>query len=419
MRFAGLSLTMLLTIAGAAQVRADMLERVVLVSRHGVRPPTRSNEELAHYSDKPWPNWTVAPGELTPHGATALERMGEGLKLRYGRLLAGCKIAIWSDADDSRTRDSGDALARGFAPGCSGISNHGTPGTPDAIFDAVDAGLCPADPAQGEVVLRSAMETMLREQAAAYSVGRTRLQEILTGTSGACADTTAKTCRVTADVNRVRTAKGEARLEGPLNTGSSLSENLLLEYAEGMPPDQVGWGRLGKTQPEQAKSLEQVLALHNIYSDITRRNTHTASRRASLMMRQITDFLEGKASSFKGAAPVAPDKQVLLLVGHDGNLAALSGLLDKNWVLPGQPDVTAPDTIMALETWRDDKGSRTVRVKILYQTLGQLRGLSRFNARHPVPEVKLGFEECGASGCSLEQFRQRAARHLAMDCIKL
>ena len=90
---------------------APVLERVVLVSRHGVRPPTRSNAELAAYSEAPWPQWPVEPGVLTPHGAEALIRMGEGLKQNYAALQPGCGVFIWSDGADSRTRDSAAILA--------------------------------------------------------------------------------------------------------------------------------------------------------------------------------------------------------------------------------------------------------------------------------------------------------------------
>src|SRR5215813_6389040 len=127
---AGLLAVMFLACTSLA-AQADTLERVVLVSRHGIRPPTRGNEELNKYGEQVWPQWPVAPGELTPHGATALERMGDGLKQRYGALLGNCNFFVWSDGADSRTRDSGEALARGLAPGCAAKTAHGAPGKDD------------------------------------------------------------------------------------------------------------------------------------------------------------------------------------------------------------------------------------------------------------------------------------------------
>jgi len=69
--------------AGGAEAAPLHLVRVVLVTRHGVRPPTQSNAELAKYSDKAWPDWPVAPGELTPHGGQTVKLMGETLREAY------------------------------------------------------------------------------------------------------------------------------------------------------------------------------------------------------------------------------------------------------------------------------------------------------------------------------------------------
>lgn len=35
----------------------EELEKVVVVSRHGVRSPTQSAETLASWSSRQWPNW--------------------------------------------------------------------------------------------------------------------------------------------------------------------------------------------------------------------------------------------------------------------------------------------------------------------------------------------------------------------------
>ena len=52
------------------------LKYVVIVSRHGVRSPTWDRERLNEYSSQPWPDWGVAPGELTPHGRDLIKILG-------------------------------------------------------------------------------------------------------------------------------------------------------------------------------------------------------------------------------------------------------------------------------------------------------------------------------------------------------
>src|SRR5579872_1724441 len=120
-----LALVAALLLAAPAQA-APHLERVVIVLRHGTRPPTVSNADLAKYADKPWPAWPVAPGELTPHGGQTVKLMGETVREAYRarRLLprTGCaapsEVTVWADGADQRTRESGRITAEALQPGC-------------------------------------------------------------------------------------------------------------------------------------------------------------------------------------------------------------------------------------------------------------------------------------------------------------
>src|SRR5271168_2391055 len=78
-----------LTLVAQPVCAAPVLEKVLILERHGVRPPTKPPEAFAKYANEPWPQWPVAPGELTPHGAEAMRAMGEGLRVRYASLLPG------------------------------------------------------------------------------------------------------------------------------------------------------------------------------------------------------------------------------------------------------------------------------------------------------------------------------------------
>ena len=116
--------TLALAIASGSPAWALKLEKVVLVQRHGVRPPTSNNTELAKYAAAPWPAWPVPPGELTAHGEATVRLMGDTLASLYrdqGLLPAsGCPtpgvVAVWADGTDQRTRRSGEVLAASLAP---------------------------------------------------------------------------------------------------------------------------------------------------------------------------------------------------------------------------------------------------------------------------------------------------------------
>src|SRR5579864_1546378 len=116
----------LATLVGGVAHAAPVLERVVVVLRHGVRPPTSSNEALRQYSDKDWPAWIVPPGDLTPHGAQTVGLTGRTLRAAYvakGLLPAlGCAkpgaVSVWADGADERTQMTGIVLGASLEDGC-------------------------------------------------------------------------------------------------------------------------------------------------------------------------------------------------------------------------------------------------------------------------------------------------------------
>ena len=77
-----------------------------------------------------------------------------------------------------------------------------------------------------------------------------------------------------------------AELKGPLNTASTITENFLLEYAGGMPMEQVGWGRV------DLATLKQLMVLHTAASDLTRRSSYLAVTQASNALAHIMSTLK-------------------------------------------------------------------------------------------------------------------------------
>ncbi|WP_032457576.1 histidine-type phosphatase, partial [Klebsiella pneumoniae] len=99
------------------------LEKVVELSRHGIRPPTAGNREaIEAATGRPWTEWTTHDGELTGHGYAAVVNKGraEGQHYRQlGLLQAGCPTAesIYVRASPlQRTRATAQALVDGAFP---------------------------------------------------------------------------------------------------------------------------------------------------------------------------------------------------------------------------------------------------------------------------------------------------------------
>src|SRR6185437_8854806 len=110
------------TIAGAVDAApAPKLRFAVILTRHGVRSPTWTLQDLNRYSSEPWPNWGVPPGNLTPRGSKLMKLFGSYYRLYLadaGLLRStGCEDAaqVYFVADaEPRTRETASAMAAGM-----------------------------------------------------------------------------------------------------------------------------------------------------------------------------------------------------------------------------------------------------------------------------------------------------------------
>jgi len=372
-----LALAALLAAAGSTAAE-PRLERVVLVERHGVRSPTQTNAALDALSAEPWPVWSAAPGELTAHGAQGVQLMGSAIRRGYaakGLLpLTGCPapglVAVTADGADQRTRESARWFVRGLAGGCDIRVTDTNDGDP--LFDGLSSH--PLDPKAAEAAVKA--KALDRVDTPATHAAEAALQAVVAPRGcetrkGVCLEGDS-TISATTDAVRIR---------GPLATASTLAENLLLEYAQGMPLSQVGWGRI-----HSAADLAAMAPAHERVSDLTRRTPYVAERRAAVLARTILDSLQGRADAYgDGRARLA------VFVGHDTNLANLAGAFGLSWTLEDQPDQTAPATVLAFELWIDAvTGARSAKVVVFYQTLDQLRTLTPETVRQADAKVDCG-----------------------------
>ncbi|MCJ2071446.1 histidine-type phosphatase [Methylobacterium sp. J-030] len=404
-------------LATQAPARAEpKLERVVMVARHGVRAPTAAATVLETRTGRPWPPFPIEPGELTPHGAEALARMGTYLRSLYTRaeLLpeTGCPapnvVQVWADAAANRTRRSGQVLADALVPGCGLVARHGPVGALDPVFDS--GRVCPLDPAEGLAAIqrRIAGGTAVTDKASEKAIAA--LKRILgpdacKAVPAACLD---------GPSTLVATPTGP-RIEGPLALAATVSENLLLEYAEGLPAEQVAWGQ---GTPE---TLAALLPAHRRAADLLRRTPEIAAFRAATLLRMLADLLQGEAPRGLGVPPLGARARLVVLAGHDTTLSNLSGALGLGWSLPGQPDPTAPGATLVFEVWRHaESGTRTIRIRIFAQTLDQLRSARSLGPQDPPVSLPLTIGICPArdGGCDLETFATKVRAALPSVCLR-
>jgi hypothetical protein len=134
----------------------------------------------------------------------------------------------------------------------------------------------------------------------------------------------------------------------------------MLQYAEGLPLDQVGWGRASP------RTLEEVSRLHALLFDIHARPRYMARRIGGPMARRISGIL---------AAKDAP--AVNVFVGHDNNIAALASLIGAHFKMDGYGQDDPPiGGALELQVLVDGQGRRFVAAYYEAQTPDQLRRLA-------------------------------------------
>jgi 4-phytase/acid phosphatase len=383
---------------------SEQLRFVVILTRHGVRSPTHIAAAYNRYSALPWPKWNVPPGNLTHHGYKILRLLGaydRDWLAQQGLFAAmGCghasRVTIVADSDQ-RTRATGQALAEGMFPGCA-VPVHALPeGTRNPLFHPMGGGATEADPALETAAIRGRIGGDPANLTRAYRMQLATLQLVIDGCGHAPVDSHKPVSLVGIPaVLRPGTARHPVVLRGPLSTASTLTENLLLEYTNGMTSADVGWGCV------DGAKLRYLLELHSAEEDIAKRTPAVARVQASDLLDHIAMAMRqqvtGKAIA---GAPGKPGDRLLILAGHDTNIANVAGALHLDWILDGRRNDTPPGGALVFELWRSNStGHYSVRLWYMAQTLEQMRTARVLTLSAPPDRVPLFMPGCGRADMS-------------------
>jgi len=403
--------------ASAAHRDAD-LQFVVMLSRHGVRSPMTSPADLDRFSAAPWPRWDVPPSYLTSHGYQLIRIFGGWDRSQFAseRLFAatGCAgaagVTIVADSDQ-RTRETGKALAEGMFPGCAIAVHAQSEGTSDPLFRPIESGAVHPDAALAAAAIAGRIGGDPDRLTEAYRPQLAELDRVLAGCGHAPAG-----AKRTSIFDIPATLAPDAgnppfAARGPLITGSSLVENLLLEYTEGMSSADIGWGCVDGT------ALRDLMKLDSASWDFGFRTPVIARMYASLLLDRI--FKTMQQSVIGAAVPGAlgkPGNRLVILVGHDTNIVTVAGALQIDWVLDSHVDDTPPGGALLFELWRPrDGGKPFVRLEYTAQTLEQMRNSEALTPANPPGVAPIFVPGCGRAdlSCTWEGFS--AAVHAAID----
>jgi 4-phytase/acid phosphatase len=401
------ALTALLAVSSGAGAQTPgqggplKVERTVMLYRHGIRAPLPGEAAVDAYAHPPWPVWSTPASLLTPHGREAARLMGAYDRQRLSKqgLTAprGCpapgRIAIWTNSAQ-RTIASGEAFAEGFAPGCGLTVGHQPLDTEDPLFHPIEAKAVDFSGADAAAAI-TAENGGPAALVAPYAAKVREMERVL-----GC-DRTQPPCEISAaKTGLAPTAKGDGLvLDGPIAILSGTAQVFMLQYAEGLPLDQVGWGRASP------RTLEDVSRLHALLFDVHARPRYMARRIGGPMARRVSEIL---------AAKDAP--AVTVFVGHDNNIAALASLIGAHFKMDGYGQDDPPiGGALELQVLVDRQGRRFIDAYYEAQTPDQLRRLTSLSLASPPArrELKLACRAHGERLCRLDAFLADLDRRVA------
>ena len=359
------------------------LEKVVEVSRHGVRPPSPDNrKEIEAATARAWSRWLTPDGELTGHGYTAVWLKGRYESQRYhqlGLLKEGCPASgeFYVRASPlQRTRATAEALTEAAFPGC-GITINSAEDDP-LFFAPVKK----ASPEAAEATRQQALRAMGGNLANAQH----RLQPQIDALKKAVCPP-GQTCPLFSQPWELKSwSSGGIGIKG-LDTLAAMAETIRLEYSDNKPQDQVAFGHARRAE-EVARLLPLLTAKYEYTNDLP----GPAQRGASLLMDQIAKALQQGVADQQHAPP---DVRWLLYVAHDINISWLRTLLDFHWQQGLYPAGNIPPGgSLVFERWRDDHQQRFIRIYFQSQGLDQLRQLTPLSLSNPPLLTELKFDGC-------------------------
>jgi 4-phytase / acid phosphatase len=384
----------------------DEIRSVIILDRHGVRAPIESETRSSAYNAQPWPAWPTEPGVLTEHGANALKLLADYYRARYPSLLEHIACdhpGIYAEANTTqRTIASAKALVAELAPNCS-IEVHTAPQRQrNPLFSPAETS------AVDHQKLTDATNGRMADQpdwfTNAFTLPLEKMHHVLMDCNAKDCDKTKPDFRSTRVQNGIAAPRNN-REENPVTLGADFAENFLLEYTQGLPMEQVGWGRVSRAD------LNQLMEMNTRYHDFMLRTPYSTQVVASDLAARIRDTI--LATAAEKAVPGelgTPQDHVILLDAHDGNLSWLGGLLRIDWILQDQTfNATPPGGGFVFEVHHNkNTGANTVQLFFISQTLDQIRYLRPLTGAEQPSVAPIFIPGCSGPGpnyaCTIEDF---------------
>ena len=374
-----------------------ILKQIIIFGRHSVRSPVLTPAQYAAFSPRPYPDFGVSTGYLTVQGQQASVLLGAYYRqyllaegLLTGNAQADLAQSYFRANSIQRSNLTATMLGEGLIPGVT-IPVHSYPlNQLDPVFDPISTGVAVVDAnrAANEVQgIYNSGTALGSAYSSEFSLIRSVLFNYQQGVQpppaapAGVTDPTAQAIPLSAITTGVST--GNVVNVGGILSSAQAADPFVMEYADGLPMAQVGWGELSPDALSQATrmaTLGQRIQYQAPYIDQVQ-----SSNAAAHVLRSMRQAVLGEAVPGAFSGPAA---RVMVVISSDSFVMGLAGLLQAHWQLPGyQPDFCAPGGALVFEV-RQSKLTAEFLVRVYYtaQSLDQLRNLTPLSLTAP-PET--------------------------------
>lgn len=393
----------------AQNLDTTILKQVIIFGRHAVRTPVVPTSTLNTFSALPFPSF-AASGQavITPNGQTNETLLGNYFRLwlTQEKLLTGNDNSdatfVYVRADDAPLMvDTAQAFAAGLLPAAQTTVNT-VPG-PDPLFDPIDAGVAKLDTNMAIAAVNGRLGGNPQSLATAYSaefaLARSVLFNYPVGASPAPAAPTGKI-----DITTIPIALTPGNSTAPVNPGGLGSfyyaiDPFMMEYADGMPASDVGWGHL------DANGISQVFRVYDALLDLEFRTPYLAKVQSSNLASHIvrTMLQSATGTSISGTVGTPLDK-IVVLTATNTNVTGLAGLLQLDWLVEDyQRDVASLGGALVFELRQSQRtGEFIVRAVYVAQTMDQLRNRTPLTLAAPPANVPVFIPGCSIDNATFD-----------------
>jgi len=356
------------------------LKQVIIFGRHAARTPVATPAELDSFSAFPFPAFSISgQSVITPNGKTNETLLGNYFRqwLTQEKLLTGNDSSdaayVYVRANNAPLIvDTAQAFVAGLLPAAPPAVN--TVSVPDSLFNPIDAGVATLDGKMAVAAVNGRLggnpQSLATAYAAEYALVRSVLFNYAAGTTPPPAAPEGKI-----DITALPITMTPGNSTEPVNSGGlgpfyMAIDPFLMEYADGMPASQVGWGKLN------AAGISQIYRVYDSLLDLEFRTPYLAKVQSSNLGSHIVrTMIQAATGSAMSGALGTPSDKIVTIIGANTNIAGLAGLFHLDWLVPGdQPDVAALGGAIVFELRQSQRtGEFIVRVAYITQTMDQLR----------------------------------------------